>query len=159
MSNSTFVPLNVPDLVSSTSFELKVPNEYFNNALMTSFILTNHNTCKWVSIGDDSLGGIRRFELAGLNELQTVTIGKRSFTYAKYSDTVTSTTKTDGVYRIINCPKLKSIQIGDYSFSDYHSFELNYLPSLRSISIGDDCFYWVPSISIIGFVRFVDFNS
>lgn len=159
MSKSTYVPLNAPNLVSSTTFELIVPNDYFNNALMTSFILTNYNTCKWVSIGDDSLGKVRRFELAELSELQTITIGKRSFTYAKYSDAVTSTTKTDGLFRIINCPKLYSIQIGDYSFSDYHSFELNYLPSLQSISIGDDCFYWVPSISITSFIQFVDFNS
>ena len=151
--------MNAPNLVSSTTFELIVPNDYFNNALMTSFILTNYNTCKWVSIGDDSLGKVRRFELAELSELQTITIGKRSFTYAKYSDAVTSTTKTDGLFRIINCPKLYSIQIGDYSFSDYHSFELNYLPSLQSISIGDDCFYWVPSISITSFIQFVDFNS
>lgn len=114
---------------------------------------------QYVSIGDDSLGKVRRFELAELSELQTITIGKRSFTYAKYSDAVTSTTKTDGLFRIINCPKLYSIQIGDYSFSDYHSFELNYLPSLQSISIGDDCFYWVPSISITSFIQFVDFNS
>lgn len=143
---------NITDLLSPTTTNWVISNGQHNNRTGDIVRIIGLYQLQHVSIGDDSLGGIRRFELAGLNELQTVTIGKRSFTYAKYSDTVTSTTKTDGVYRIINCPKLKSIQIGDYSFSDYHSFELNYLPSLRSISIGDDCFYWVPSISIIGFI-------
>ena len=105
-----------------------------------------------VSIGDDSLGGIRRFELAGLNELQTITIGKRSFTYAKYSDAVTSTTRTDGVYRIINCPKLKSICIQSGSFSDYHSFTICNLPSLQSIQLDENCFMFSPSFALTGLI-------
>ena len=52
----------------------------------------------------------------------------------------------------MNCPKLKSIQIGDESFEDYHSFELNNLPSLQSIDIGDSCFFYAPSFSLTGLI-------
>ena len=90
------------------------------------------------------------FELDGLCELESVVIGERSFTYAKTDDDIRNSIRTDGSYRTVNCPKLKSIQIGDYSFSDYHSFELNSFPSLQSIDMGDYCFYWAPSFSLTG---------
>ena len=93
---------------------------------------------------------VRVFELNGLRELESVVIGTAIFTYAKTDRDVSSSTRTDGSYRIMNCPKLKSIQIGDHSFADYHSFELNNLPSLQSIDIGHYCFYWAPSFSLTG---------
>ena len=71
-------------------------------------------------------------------------IGKESFR-------IRDGKRSDGSYRIVNCPKLKSIQIGYKSFSDYHSFELNNLPSLQSIDIGGwYCFGYVPSFSLTG---------
>ena len=106
---------------------------------------------KRIVIGDDCFGKVRVFELDGLIELESMVIGKKSFTYAKTKDDIWyHVTRTDGVYRIVNCPKLKSIQIGDDSFSDYHSFELSNLPSLQSIEIGVRCFYYSPSFSLTG---------
>ena len=108
---------------------------------------------KRIVIGNNCFGKARVFELDGLSELESVVIGQRSFTYAKTDDDIRyHVTRTDGVYRIVNCPKLKSIQIGDRSFSDYHSFELNNLPSLQSIDIGDYCFYYTPSFSLTGLI-------
>ena len=40
-------------------------------------------------------------------------------------------------FHILNCESLESIQIGEYSFSDYAGeFELKNLPQLQSIQIG-----------------------
>ena len=40
-------------------------------------------------------------------------------------------------FHILNCESLESIQIGEYSFSDFGGdFELKNLPQLRSIQIG-----------------------
>ena len=100
---------------------------------------------KSIVIGDGCFGIVRVFELDGLNELESVVIGKESF---KMSDDE----RTDGSGRIVNCPKLKSIQIGYESFSDYHSFELNNLPSLQSIDIGYWCFRYAPSFSLTGLI-------
>ena len=71
-------------------------------------------------------------------------IGKNSFR-------IDTSERNDGDYRIVNCPKLKSIQI-DESFRDYHSFELNNLPSLQSIDIGENCFIYAPSFSLTGLI-------
>ena len=99
-------------------------------------------------IGNECFGKVRVFELNGLDELESVVIGKECFTYAKTYDDIQNSKRTDGDYRIMNCPKLKSIQIGKYSFLDYHSFELNNLPSLQFIDIGWYCFYHAPSFSL-----------
>ena len=41
-------------------------------------------------------------------------------------------------FHILNCESLESIQIGEYSFSDFGGeFELRNLPQLQSIQIGD----------------------
>ena len=100
---------------------------------------------KTIVIGDDCFGKVRTLKLNGLNELESVVIGQRSFRIDIYE-------RNDGSYRIVNCPKLQSIQIGEYSFRDYHSFELNNLPSLQSIDIGERCFYWAPSFSLTGLI-------
>ena len=106
-------------------------------------------------IGNNCFGKVRVFELDGLKELESVVIRSYSFTYAKTYDDIWNNgvdKRSDGVYRIVSCPKLKSIRIGDYSFADYHSFELNNLPSLQSIEIGVRCFYWAPSFSLTGLI-------
>ena len=94
-------------------------------------------------IGDYCFVNVRVFELDGLCELESVVIGQQSFRIGSFE-------RNDGSYRIVNCPKLKSIQIGDESFEDYHSFELNNLPSLQSIDIGEWCFRNAPSFSLTG---------
>ena len=108
------------------------------------------HSLKQIVIGNECFGRVRMFELDGLNELESVVVGEKSFTYAKTYDDIWNSKRTDGSYRIVNCPKLESIQLGGYSFSDYHSFELNNLPSLQSIEMGERCFFFDPSFSLTG---------
>ena len=110
-----------------------------------SFNITNNSNLKRIVIGDSCFGKVRVFELDGLSELESVVIGGSSFS-------ISDKERSDGDYRIVNCPKLKSIQIGYYSFWDYHSFELNNLPSLQSIDTGEDNFKFVASLSLTGLI-------
>ena len=110
-----------------------------------SFNITNNSNLKRIVIGESCYRRVREFELNGLSELESVVIGKKSFR-------ISENKRSDGSYRIVNCPKLKYIEIGYESFSDYHSFELNNLPSLQSIDMGKWCFYWAPSFSLTGLI-------
>ena len=111
-----------------------------------SFILHSFiHSLRRIVIGDDCFGKVGVFELNGLGELESVEIGKKSFR-------ISGDERNDGSYRIMNCPKLKSIQIGHWSFADYHSFELSNLPSLQSIDIGAWCFFYAPSFSLTGLI-------
>ena len=111
----------------------------------TGFILQNLPALKSIVIGNGCFGSVRSFELDGLNKLESVVIGRLSFR-------ISGDERSDGSYRIVNCPKLISIQIGFRSFEDYHSFELNNLPSLQSIDIGSFGFEYAPSFSLTGLI-------
>ena len=45
---------------------------------------------------------------------------------------------------------LKTLVIGNGLFWSVNRLELNNLPSLQSIDIGENCFYWTPSFSLTG---------
>ena len=76
---------------------------------------------------------MKTFKIDGLNRLKTIKIGNNSFTHKKNSNGYDSSKS----FHILNCESLESIQIGEYSFSDFGGdFELKNLPQLQSIQIG-----------------------
>ena len=76
---------------------------------------------------------MQTFKIDGLNRLKTIKIGNNSFTQTK-NDWGNDESKS---FHILNCESLESIQIGEYSFSDFGGeFELKNLPQLQSIRIG-----------------------
>ena len=88
---------------------------------------------KSIEIGNDCFGSVETFQIDGLNRLKTIKIGNNSFTQEKYSwgDDESKS------FHILNCELLESIEIGEYSFSDFAGeFELRNLPQLQSIQIG-----------------------
>ena len=153
------IPLDVEDLWIGR-FDTSDVSEFSPNRFQTLKTLVIGNGTLWsvnrlelnnfpslqsLYIGNGSFGKVRVFELDGLDELESVVIGEISFM-------ISDEERNDGSYRIVNCPKLKSIQIGHWSFEDYHSFELNNLPSLQSIDIGYCCFEYAPSFSLTGLI-------
>ena len=153
---SEIKPILIPSSLTpnpQTIEELRIENNSYNNSSVTEFKLIRVIHLKRIVIGDDCFGKVRVVELDGLNELESVVIGACCFTHAKtLHDIWNHVTRTDGVYRIVNCPTLQSIRIGDWSFCDHHSFELNNLPSLQSIDIGEHCFCYAPSFSLTGLI-------
>ena len=111
----------------------------------SEFTLKNMTALKSIVIGNECFGSVRSFELDGLNKLESIVIGYESFM-------ISNSKRSDGSFRIVNCPKLQSIQIGDWSFRDYQSFELSNLPSLQSIDIGENCFYYAPVFSLTSLI-------
>ena len=125
--------------------KLRIGDNGYNDGSVTELKLSWLVRLKRVVIGDECFGKVEVFELDGLDELESVEIGRDSFRNG-YDE------RSNGSCRIMNCPKLKSIQIGGSSFWDYHSFELNNLHSLQSIKIGSNCFCYAPSFSLTGLI-------
>ena len=76
---------------------------------------------------------MKTFRIDGLNRLKTIKIGSNSFTQRKNEEDYDKSKS----FHILNCESLKSIQIGEYSFSDFAGdFELKNLPQLQFIQIG-----------------------
>ena len=138
----------VPSSLSSTlrnTEVLRIGDNSYSDSSVTELKLSGLVQLKQIVIGDECFRSVRLLELDGLRELESVVIGWHCFSIIYVSGK-----RVDCVCRIVNCPNLKSIQIGDNSFSDYYSFELNNLPSLQVIDMGDGCFICVPSLSLIG---------
>ena len=121
---------------------IEIPDDSFNKLESLSLPSFLHSL-KQMVIGDHCFIDVRFFMLDGFSELEIVKIGQECFRNDR---------RVDSTYRIVNCAKLKSIRIGNSSFSDYQSFELSNLPSLQSIDNGNWCFYGTRSLSLTSLI-------
>ena len=116
-----------------TSTSLNIPNNQCNSVSLTSFDLSAYKLLEEIEIGNENFFYSSAFILDGLYKLENLIIGSNSFTQKKNSWGNDSSKS----FHILNCESLESIQIGDYSFSDFGGdFELRNLPQLQSIQIG-----------------------
>ena len=89
--------------------------------------LSSFKFLRSVVIGNYCFYNVLAFSIVGLNWLESVSIGYRSFD---------SSTLVDGSqFKIVNCPQLKSLSIGGWSFGRYNGFELSQLPQLKSVVV------------------------
>ena len=103
---------------------------YLNNFIMCSSRFTQIES---IVISDWCFGSVKTFQIDGLNRLKTIKIGNNSFTQRKKGF---GNDKSKS-FHILNCESLESIQIGQWSFSDFRGeFELKNLPQLQLLEIG-----------------------
>ena len=117
-----------------------------NDLGYTIFDFSRFALIESIEIGDDSFKSVKTFQIDGLNRLKTIKVGDFSFTqvkpewfnrYYNHEEWNSMLNKQSKSFHILNCESLESIQIGEYSFSDYAGeFELKNLPQLQSIQIG-----------------------
>ena len=123
--------------------EFTVASNSLNDASLTVLDFTRSKRLKRIVIGDDCFMYVNELKLTGLSELENVEIGMNCFTQHKNyygSD-------PDRHFYLKNCPKLKSVKLGCYSFSDYTVIEIENVDALEVIEIGklDEVsysFYW-----------------
>ena len=120
--------------LNSSTTSIIIPNWTCNDNNYTIFDFSRFSLLESIEIADDSFGSVSTFQIEGLNQLQTIKIGKNSFTQRKNGGYENDQSKS---FHILNCESLESIQIGQYSFSDFGGeFELKNLTQLQSIQIG-----------------------
>ena len=128
----TVSTMNQWNTLGSGITELTVSNNSLNDASLTVLDLTRFRRLKKIVIGDECFMYMEEVKLIGLSELESVEIGMNSFTkknsvgYDPYCH-----------FYLKNCPKLKSLKIGSYSFSDYSVIEIENVDALESIEMGD----------------------
>ena len=111
---------------------LSIGNGSFGNS--TSFHLSNLDLLQSLNIENGMYNEVSSFKIDGLKSLKSLIIGSNSFTGTKngFGNDISKS------FHILNCESLESIQIDKYSFSDFGGeFELNNLPQLQSIQIGN----------------------
>ena len=116
------------------------------NDTITLFF-TRFTQLKEIVIGDECFMNVDQLNLIGLSRLQKVVIGMNSFT--KKKKTWPKEVNADRQFFLKGCPAMKKLRVDDYSFSDYSVCEMEQLPSLEDIEMGDlvpehscFCFYF-----------------
>ena len=135
-TSSTTTANNNNDMksIDNSITSIIVRNGSNNDINYKVFDYSELNHIESIEIGNDCFGSVQTFRIDRLNRLKTIKIGNNSFTQHKNS----YGNDESKSFHILNCVSLKSIQIGQYSFSDYAGeFELKNLPQLQSIQIGN----------------------
>ena len=120
---------------------------------LTELDLNRFEWLQSIEIGDECFGSVSTFKIDRLNQLKSLKIGKKSFTQRK-NDCGDDKSKS---FHILNCESLKSIEIGEYSFSDFGGqFELKNLPALLYIKF-DSCNFRCSSFVIRGILNDIEY--
>ena len=116
-----------------------------NDKCFTALDLSFFSNLKVFEVGDYCFAYVEEVKLIGLDQLERVEIGKNSFTKKK-NDHPYSINPNRHFY-LKNCKRLRELKMGSYSFSDYSVCEIENVPSLEVIEMGDlnersDSFYY-----------------
>ena len=87
-------------------------------------------------VGDYCFKETEELRLIGLKELERVVIGNFSFTKSGY-DADKEGMNPNRHFYLKNCEKLRELMVGCYSFVDYSVCEIENVPSLEVIEIGE----------------------
>ena len=109
---------------------LIVDSNACNDMCFTAVDLSSFPNLKVFEVGDYSCVYVNEVKLIGLNGLERVVIGKRCFRKKKEKN-------PDRHFYLKNCERVRELKIGCYSFSDYTVCEIENVPSLEVIEMGE----------------------
>ena len=120
-----------------------VDNNACNDKCFTALVLSFSNL-RVFEVGDYSFAFVDEVKLIGLSKLERVLIGKKSFTKEKNDWPEYNPSRH---FYLKNCERLRELKMGRYSFSDYSVCEIENVPSLEVIEMGEldedsYTFYW-----------------
>ena len=132
-SNANVFNVNDLNALSSTVTEIIVENRCCRDPSFTVLDLTRFTSVRRIVIGHDAFMYVNEVRMIGLSELESVEIGMNSFTQHKNG----AGNDPNRHFYLKNCPKLKSLKIGRYSFSDYSVIEIENVDALEVIEMGE----------------------
>ena len=129
------------DLLIHNHIEVFIVSNGCKRWSLGSFDLSGVTYLKELRIGDECFNSVSEFKLIGLKYLESVVIGQKSFSASEKGENYNRR------FYVKNCPRLKTLNIGYRSFSDYKVCEIESVDVLESLRIGDNSrysnnFYW-----------------
>lgn len=117
--------------------EIRVESGKCNGKQLTSLHWSVFPNVKRIVVNDAVYKYVNEVNVVGLKKLQSVVIGENSFTRRIHGY------GNDPNRRFIlkDCPSLKELKMGRFSFSDYGVIEVSSLDSLEVIEMGTASFY------------------
>ena len=113
---------------------LIVDSDTCNDKSYTVLDLSSFSNLKEFEVGGYSFAFVDELKLIGLNRLERVVIGKNCFTKEK---NYWPEYNPDRHFYLKNCERLRELKIARFSFSDYSVCEIENVPSLEEIEMGE----------------------
>ena len=142
MTNTPYMPFytknatvcSMSDLASIESgvTHITVSDNCGNENTAASLYFTRFAQLKELVIGDNCFMNVDQLNLIGLSKLRSVVIGENSFTQHKND----AGNDPNRHFYLKNCPSLREMRIGCYSFSDYTVIDIENVNALETIEIG-----------------------
>ena len=131
------------DRMDRTIEIMSMSDNSYNEEEMKELDLSGFVNLRELKVGNECFKNVNEMRIIGLSELESVEIGMNSFTNHKNG----WGNDPKRHFCLKNCPKLKSLKMGRYSFSDYTVCEIENVDALEVIEMGDvnywsGCFYW-----------------
>ena len=125
---------SINDLISLDSqiTHINIDNDVKTNGVI-GFDFSCFTQLQLLEIGSYSFCGMYTVRITGLQDLESVIVGANSFYDENGRDVCRA-------FCLKNCPKLKTLRIGRYSFSDYTTCETETVPSIQTLEVGENCF-------------------
>ena len=114
---------------------LIVDNNACNDKCFTALVLSSFSNLKVFEVGDYSFAFVDEVKLIGLNRLERVVIGKNCFT--KEKNHYPRSINPNRHFYLKNCERLRELKMGCQSFMDYSVCEIENVPSLEVIEMGE----------------------
>ena len=121
-------------LLHSYIEELNLGNNSCNGPEWNALDLGFLSHLRLLEVGDECFKCVKEVKLIGLSKLERVLIGMNCFT--KCGNSWPSYDASRHFY-LKNCERLRELKIGRYSFSGYSVCEIENVPSLEVIEVGD----------------------
>ena len=129
--------------------ELIVKDHSGNGLEWSELDLTFMPNLRLLEVGDWCFYGVEEVKLIGLDQLERVVIGQRCFTRCRLGRAHNDSSRH---FYLKNCKRLRELAIGKWSFSDYSVCEIENLPSLEGIKMGElqreSGMFWYASLEL-----------
>ena len=112
---------------------IAVASNCCNDSELSVLDLSRFVNLRELKVGDECFENVNEVKLIGLGQLERVVIGKNSFT--KEKDWFGNDPNRH--FYLKNCERVRELKIGCCSFSDYFVCEVDNVPSLKVIEMGE----------------------
>ena len=106
-----------------------------NDPSITHLDLSSFKDLRVFKVGDCSFAYVEELNLVELEKLERVVIGANCFT--KHRDSEPRSMIPSRHFYLKDCERLRELKMGRYSFSDYSVCEIEDVPSLEVIEMGE----------------------
>ena len=135
LAKTTVSVRSVGDLKNANCFVgvIAIASNCCNNNELCVLDLSRFVNLRELRVGYYSFASVEEVKLIGLNQLESVVIGEHCFTKQKNSGGY----DPNRHFYLKNCERLRELKIGRFSFFYYSVCEIENVPSLEVIEMGD----------------------